>query len=85
MNDGKSEIFDAIGKEGPVWSPDSSQFAYAALKDGKWYMVVGYRRNEAFDEILTGPNWSSDGKKCAYGGRKGQELIWRVYKVPEDQ
>ena len=48
-------------------------------------MIVGYRREEPFDEVSTGPHWSSDGKKCAYGGRKGNELIWRVYKVPDDQ
>jgi len=85
VNEGKSEVFDAIGKDGPLWSPNSKNFAMAAQKDGKWWCVVAYRRDEPFDEVLTGPNWSPDSKKCAFGVRKGQELIWRVVTVPDDQ
>jgi hypothetical protein len=85
VNDGKSEVFDAFGKEGPVWSPDSRNFAVAAMKEGKWWGVYGYRRDEALDEVSTAPYWSADGRKCAFGVRKGNELIWRVYKIPDDQ
>jgi Tol biopolymer transport system component len=81
VDDGKGEIFDAVGV--PVWSPDSARVAYAAQKDGKWFMVAGYRRLEAFDEVLTPPVWSPDGKKVAFGARKGQDLYWKVVPVQE--
>jgi Tol biopolymer transport system component len=84
VNDGKTEVFDAMGKDGPVWSPDSKNFAMAAQKEQKWWGVYAYRRDEPFDEVCTGPNWSPDGKKCAFGVRKGNELIWRVFKLPVD-
>ena len=84
VNDGKTEVFDAMGKDGPVWSPDSKNFAMAAQKEQKWWGIYAYRRDEPFDEVCTGPNWSPDGKKCAFGVRKGNELIWRVFKLPVD-
>jgi Tol biopolymer transport system component len=74
-------MFDAVGT--PAWSPDSTKPAYAAQKDGKWYMVVNYRRLEAFDEIFTPPYWSPDGKKVAFGARKGPDLVWRVVTAQE--
>jgi Tol biopolymer transport system component len=81
VDDGKNEMMDDIRP--PTWSPDSTKIAYAALKEGKWFMVVNYRRQEPFDEILTPAYWSPDGKKVAFGGRKGPDVYWRVVTVPE--
>jgi hypothetical protein len=46
-------------------------------------MVVQYRRNEAFDEILTPPYWNAEGTKVAFGARKGPDISWRVITAPE--
>ena len=57
--------------------------AYAAQNQGKWVVEVNYRRGEDYDEVLTPPVFSSDSKKCGYGARKGNELVWRVVTVSD--
>jgi len=67
----------------PVWSPDSKKVAFAGQDQGKWFVEVNYRRGNDYEEILTHPVFSSDSKKCAYGVRRGPDLLWRVVPVEE--
>ena len=67
----------------PVWRPDSKKVAYVGQNHGKWFVEVNYRRGDDFDEVLTPPVFSSDSKKCAYGARRGPDLIWKVVPVQE--
>jgi hypothetical protein len=64
-----------------VWSPDSKKVAYVGQNQGKWFVEVNYRRGDDFDEVLTAPVFSADSKKCAYGVRRGPDLIWKVVPV----
>ena len=54
-------VYDRIGRAGVVFSGDSRHWAYAADKDGSWYVVSDGVRGDPFDavrdeSILFGPN-----------------------------
>ncbi len=78
----RTELYEAVGP--PAWSPDGTRAAHAAKKLTKWSLVIHHRRNdEGFDEIYGAPVFSPDGRKVAFGARKGNDLLWKVYPVPE--
>lgn len=81
VNDVRDAPYDHTGL--PTWAPQSNKVAYASKRENKWYMVVAYRTQEGFDEILTPPYWKSDGTKVAFGARKDRSLIWRVVEVTD--
>ncbi|MBV8879618.1 MAG: PD40 domain-containing protein [Planctomycetaceae bacterium] len=81
IDSGRSSMNDIL--QNPVWGPDSKKVAYAAQNLGKWFVEVNYRRGDDLDEVFTPPVFSSDGKRCAYGARKGNELKWHVVQVAD--
>jgi hypothetical protein len=44
-------------------------------------MVVADNKGEEFDDWYSAPFFSADGKKVAFGARKGRELWWKVREV----
>jgi Tol biopolymer transport system component len=79
INSGRASMNDFV--RDPVWSPDSKKVAYVGQNQGKWFVEVNYRRGEDYDEVLTAPVFSADSKKCAYGVRRGPDLLWKVVPV----
>jgi len=58
------------GNNSILFSPDKSQVAYIAKKDGKWFMIVNDQVSEAYDNILLGFHFSPDSKQLAYAASK---------------
>ena len=81
LDSARSSMNDFV--QTPVWSPDSKKVAWAGQNQGRWFVEVNYRRGDDYDEVLTAPVFSSDGKKCAYGVRRGPDLMWRVVTVAD--
>ncbi len=81
IDSGRSSLHDFTST--PVWSADSKKVAYAGQDQGKWFVEANYRRGDDYDEVLTLPNFSADGKKCAYGVRRGPDLLWKVVTVAD--
>ena len=81
IDSGTASMHDFV--KTPVWSPDSKKVAFAGQDQGKWFVEVNYRRGNDYDEIVTLPVYSADSKKCAYGVRRGPDLLWRVVPVEE--
>lgn len=79
INSGRASMNDIV--KDPVWSPDSKKVAYVGQNQGKWFVEVNYRRGDDYDEVLTPPVFSADSKKCAFGVRRGPDLIWKVVPV----
>lgn len=93
LTDGRAQLFtmDRRGKqhkEGEVcaairhvtWSPDGKQVGRAVKQDGKWFVVCGKSRSEGHDEVGN-LHFSKDGRRIAFGARRGRELWWRVLKI----
>ena len=74
---GKSEQYESAGR--PVISA-AGKIAYAAKSNGKWFVVAGDAKSDEFD-FAWDPSFSPDGKKVAFGARKGAELWWKVLDV----
>ncbi len=55
-----------------VFSPEGSRVAYVASKDGKYFVVIGNKEGEKYDEVGV-PIFSRDGKQIAYTAKKGKE------------
>ncbi len=81
INSGRASMNDFV--RNVVWSPDSKKVAYVGQNQGKWFVEVNYRRGDDYDEVLTPPVFSADSKKCAYGVRRGPDLLWKVVQVQE--
>ncbi|MBI3854937.1 MAG: PD40 domain-containing protein [Planctomycetes bacterium] len=81
IDSGRASMHDFV--QTPVWSPDGKKVAFAGQDQGKWFVEVNYRRGDDYDEVLTAPVFSSDSKKCAYGVRRGPDLLWRVVTVAD--
>lgn len=79
INSGRASMNDFV--KDVVWSPDSKRVAYVGQNQGKWFVEVNYRRGDDYDEVLTAPVFSADSKKCAYGVRRGPDLVWKVVPV----
>lgn len=60
------------------FSRDGKLFAYVIHEEGKQFLVIGQRKGEAFDAVLTNPAFSPEGQKVAFGALKGRELWWKV-------
>jgi Tol biopolymer transport system component len=81
IDSGRASMNDIV--QTPVWAPDSKKVAWAGQNQGKWFVEVNYRRGDDYDEVLTPPAFSADGKRCAYGVRRGPDLMWRVVTVAD--
>ncbi len=81
IDSGRASMNDIV--QTPTWSPDSKKVAWAGQNQGRWFVEVNYRRGDDYDEVLAPPVFSSDGKKCAYGVRRGPDLMWRVVTVAD--
>lgn len=58
-----------------LFSPDGRGVAWMELKDGKWFVQLGDRKHDEYDEISE-LCWRPDGKVVAYAARTGK--TWRV-------
>ena len=63
------------------FGPDGATVAFRAGQYGKQLVVVGENRSDEFDEVVTGPVWSADGRKVAFTARRGSELWSRVLEI----
>jgi Tol biopolymer transport system component len=81
VDHGRGSPHDVVNT--PVWSPDSKKVAYAGQTMGKWFWEINYRRDDGYDEVLSAPVFSSDGKRAACGVRRGNDLLWRVVQVAD--
>lgn len=63
------------------FGPDGKTVAFRAGQYGKHLVVVGEARSDEFDEVVSGPVWSSDGKRVAFTARTKSELWSRVLEV----
>lgn len=63
-----------------VFSRNGSRVAYAASREGREFIVVGEEKSEGFDQVWA-PVFDADGKRVAFGARKGRELWWEVWTV----
>src|SRR5205807_6050023 len=65
-------VYDGIGQDSRVFSPDSQKLAYMAQKGRKWFIVVqsvaGSREEwPAFEGFAQGSiHWSQDSKRLSY-------------------
>ncbi len=57
--------YDSIGKDTPVFSPDSQHMAYKAKKGGKWMVVLDSKEGKPYDNMTT-PMFSADSKRLIY-------------------
>ena len=64
------------------FGPDDKTVAYRAGHYGKQFVIAGETRSQEFDDIVSGPVWSPDGKKIAFTARNGLELWSRVLDLP---
>lgn len=67
------------GIQHPTYGADG-KLAYTQLAKGRWYVMVGDRRSEGFDQVGP-PVFSADGKQIAFGARQGRELWWRILAI----
>lgn len=59
------------------------EIVFIAYKGGvstRQYIVVGDQKGPDFDDVGP-PIFSPDGKRVAYGARKGRQLWWKVTEV----
>ena len=60
----RGRLFNEV--RAPVFSPNSRQYAYAALAGGKWFIICNRDRvGGPFDEV-SDPVWSPNSRKMAY-------------------
>lgn len=79
------------GKKGPMvggapwyapdWNLDGKLLVYAARVNGSWRVRVEDTWSDPFDDLITPPTFSPDGRAVTYGVRIGNELWWKVMKV----
>ena len=71
--DGKiGPLFDSIGQDTPVFSPDSKRMAYKAKKGDTWRLVVDNKELTSY-EAVTPPRFSPDSARMLYAGKKGEK------------
>ncbi len=63
------------------FSPSGKSVAFRAGQYAKQLVVAGESRSDEFDEVVSGPLWSADGKKVSFTARNGAELWTRVLDV----
>ncbi len=80
IGDISDETFDFVGT--PAFDRCSGAVAYAALNGGRWFVVAAGKKTELDVDLVATPlTFSSDGRKIAFGARKGLELWWKVVRV----
>jgi Tol biopolymer transport system component len=72
----KYSVLDRIS-----FGPDGETLAYRAGQFGKQFVIAGKSRSDDFEGIVSGPVWSSDGKKVAFTARNNGELWSKVLEV----
>jgi Tol biopolymer transport system component len=63
------------------FGPDGQTVALRAGQYGKQFVVAGKSRSDEFDEVVSGPVWSADGKKVAFTARNEATLWSKVLEV----
>jgi hypothetical protein len=63
----KGKLYELI--ETLVYNKDGSRYAYAAMKDKKWRIVVNGTEGPTFERVVD-PMFSPDGKKLVYRARQ---------------
>ncbi|MEI6305661.1 MAG: hypothetical protein WCP33_02465, partial [Deltaproteobacteria bacterium] len=80
-------LFDKIVS--PVFSPDGRFLVYRARHAGKRFLVVSdlkgkvLRQYQNYDMVFQ-PVFTEDGSAVAYGALDGNELWWKVEKLPNE-
>jgi Tol biopolymer transport system component len=64
-----------------AFGPDGRTVAFRAGQYAKQFVVAGGSRGDEFEEIVSGPVWSADGKKVAFTARNKSELWSKVLEV----
>jgi Tol biopolymer transport system component len=67
-----------------VFSPDGKRFAYAAVKDGKWFVVVDGKEEKKYDEVAS-LIFSPDSKRFAYAAFRDKKQFVVVNGVEGKQ
>ena len=94
-SDGTSEVRLVTGghNEGPAWSPDGGQIAFASDRAGHWnvYTINADGSNLVRRTLSTPPNshaskpaWSPDGRRLAYHGLCDGDSCIRVTTLDDD-
>jgi hypothetical protein len=56
-------------EEGPIFSPDSKHFAYAAWRGEEYFFVLDGMEGKGYNRSITNPAFSPDSKHFAYTAR----------------
>jgi Tol biopolymer transport system component len=64
-----------------TFGPDGKTVAFLAGQYGKQFVHAGSNRSEDFDEVVSGPVWSQDGKKVAFIARREGQLWSKILEV----
>jgi hypothetical protein len=74
----KGQVYQSISEgfanSSPMFAPDSDKFVYAAMANGKWFVVTDDDESDAFSNTPTYV-FSSDGKHLAIIGMQQQNAI----------
>jgi len=74
VRDGKiGPLFDAIGQDTPIFSPDGKHIVYKAKKGDKWCLVVDNKEQARQYEGVSVPMFSPDSAHMLYAGKKGEK------------
>ena len=63
------------------FGPDGKTVAFRAGAYAKQLVVAGESRSGEYDEVVSGPVWSADGRKVAFTARSGAELWSHVLEL----
>jgi hypothetical protein len=73
--DAPAARFDAVGKDAVVVSDDGGHVAYAARRNGRWYVVTGARTDGPFDGV-SDLTMTADGAHVAFAAQAKDR--WRA-------
>ena len=67
----ETQAYEQVGRNFVTFSPDSRSSAYAAMRDGTWYVVLNGAEGEPFEAVIGDSiTFSPDGKRLAYVARR---------------
>jgi hypothetical protein len=64
--------YDQIGKDTPIFSPDSTRLVYKAFKGARWMVVVDGVEGKPYENMST-PFFSYDSKHLVYFAQRARD------------